>query len=302
MRENRQRALVLPAVLAVVWVLVSGCSKDTKDDNDGNDAGDTDTDADADGGQDGGSDTDTDTDADAAWMGCSDYNDCRWVCQGDASCYADCLAQLSPSGAEKWDAVMTCIDDNCDGLTGTAFDECFASNCAEVWGTCWEDRGLDPDYVAVGPVCNEVGQIAQNVFWFDADGAVHEFAHDFYADYPAILFVISAAWCGPCAAEAATLPGLQSTYGAENLAIVQLLTEGYTSGSEITTAIVQEWQDTNMGGAGLAGGSLAYTWTNFVPNPSSFSIPWNVVIDGATMEITAMGTTIDTAAIDALVP
>jgi thiol-disulfide isomerase/thioredoxin len=171
-----------------------------------------------------------------------------------------------------------------------------------VWGICWEDRGIDPDYVEVGPYCDAVGDIGQNVFWFDVDSAVHEFAHDFYGQYPAILFVVSAAWCGPCAAEAATLPGLQTEYGAENLAILQLLTEGETTGSDITPEIVQAWQDTNMGGAQLAGGSLAPTWINYIENPSSFTIPLSIVIDGATMEIMAMGTEIDTAAIDALVP
>jgi hypothetical protein len=196
---------------------------------------------------------------------------------------------------------MACLDENCDGLTGTAFNECFGEYCTDVWDICWEDRGLDPDYVEVGPICNVVGQIAQNVFWFDTEDAVHEFAHDFYGQYPAILFIISAAWCGPCAAEAATLPGLQETYGAENLAIVQMLTEGLTSGSEVTTDIVQDWQDNNMGGAPLAGGSLAPTWMNFVPDPSSFTIPWAVVIDGMTMEVKAFGNEVDTAAIDALV-
>jgi thiol-disulfide isomerase/thioredoxin len=305
--ESRKIALVLAAALAA---LAAACG----DDDDGAaDAGtdaatDTDTDAgadsdsDADSDADGGADTESDSAAVEPWMGCSDYNDCRWVCQDDPECDAACGELLSPAGAEKWDAVMACIDDNCDGLDGDAFNECFYEFCDEVWAVCWEDRGLDPDYVEVGPICNEVGQIAQNPFWFDAEGGVHEFAHDFYGQYPALLFVISAAWCGPCAAEAATLPGLQETYGAENLAILQLLTEGTTQGSEITEAIVQDWQDDNMGGAPLAGGKLTPTWINFIPDPSNFTIPWSIVIDGATMEIKAMGNDIDTAAIDALVP
>jgi hypothetical protein len=286
------------------FAFAAGCGGD---DDGGGDAGgdaDTDADTDADAGSDAGTDTDTNTYT--GWMGCADYNDCRWVCQDDEACDAQCLTDLSETGAGNWNAVMSCLDTSCGDLEwgSTAWSTCFTTYCDAQWTVCWEDRGLDPDYVEVGPYCQNVGDIAQNVFWFDADGGQHEFATDLWGQYPAILFVVSAAWCAPCAEEAATLPDLQTTYGAENLAILQLLTEGTTQGSEITTAIVQDWQDTNMAGAQLAGGSLAPTWMNFITTDSTgqFSIPFSVVIDGSNMEITAMGNTIDEAAIQALMP
>jgi hypothetical protein len=298
----------MTALLASVGFAFAAVACGEEDTNDADSGTDTGSDSEADAGSDASTDTDTDTDTNTytGWMGCSDYNDCRWVCQDDATCEADCTALLSETGAAKWNDVMYCVDTNCGDLTwgSTEWTTCFTDSCGDVWDLCWEDRGLDPDYVEVGPYCQNVGDIAQNVFWFDADGVNHEFAHDFYGQYPAILLVISAAWCSPCAEEAALLPGLQTTYGAENLAILQLLTDGTTQGSAVTTTIVQNWQDNNMGGADLAGGSLAPTWNNFVTPDSlgQFYIPFSVVIDGATMEITAMGDTINEAAIQALMP
>jgi hypothetical protein len=52
------------AVLAVLWVLVAGCSKDIKANSDNNDAGDTDSDSDSDTDTDADTDSDSDTDTD----------------------------------------------------------------------------------------------------------------------------------------------------------------------------------------------------------------------------------------------
>ena len=58
----------------------------------------------------------------------------------------------------------------------------------------------------------------------------------------------------------------------------------------------------NLTVSDVIGDLLDYITCPTVPDTSSFTIPWAVVIDGMTMETKAFGNDIDTGAIDALVP
>ena len=159
---------------------------------------DDDDDADVDTGDDNDSTDDDDTDSalEANWFGCADLEDCVYLCLEDDSCAADCADRTMADSLVMWHAYRQCSADHCgDHVEDSApYTECMNTNCFDEKQGCAGDRGHDPDYVKVGPDSNEIGELATNVFWYDADDSLFNLRDHFYREKKAIVLEFGAIW------------------------------------------------------------------------------------------------------------
>jgi thiol-disulfide isomerase/thioredoxin len=105
-----------------------------------------------------------------------------------------------------------------------------------------------------------------------------------YANDPsvkAILFSVSAGWCGPCQEETKLFAGLMTTYGPKGLMIVQTLFDTDTEGEPATKAFLSTWVKT-FKPAGACGIDPA---GNSIPFNTAGTTPLNFILDAKTRKI-----------------
>lgn len=68
---------------------------------------------------------------------CKGYADCLSPCGGSATCTNACNTQVGQSGAKDYYGLMTCVDNNCTGLSGQDQVSCAQSWCKVGWDKCF---------------------------------------------------------------------------------------------------------------------------------------------------------------------
>lgn len=111
--------------------------------------------------------------------------------------------------------------------------------------------------------------------YFDCDGS---------KGIDAVLFDVSATWCGACQQEAMELPGKMATWKGEGIRVVTLMIED-EAGSPATVTTAQQWRDTykldSIATLADPGASLV------AAVGGGIGLPYQVVIDPRTMTITS---------------
>jgi hypothetical protein len=68
-------------------------------------------------------------------LNCNEIIGCINECS-DQTCYEGCIAQGSPTAQSQIGALLTCIDNNCTGLSGEEFQACQNDECRTELRTC----------------------------------------------------------------------------------------------------------------------------------------------------------------------
>jgi thiol-disulfide isomerase/thioredoxin len=98
----------------------------------------------------------------------------------------------------------------------------------------------------------------------------------------AILFDMSALWCGPCQQEAQQVPTWMQTWGPIGVVFVNLIVED-ASHNKATTAAAQTWLNQfNLGSAGDVVADPNFSFAHGGTN----GLPTNVLVDPRTMKVT----------------
>lgn len=83
--------------------------------------------------------------------------------------------------------------------------------------------------------------------------------------------------------------------------MIYLLLHGNIKRVKPTPEEIRTWESDVLEGLKITGGPSTPCWKQFRPDPEHFTIPFSVIIDPSDMSITAMGSTVDEEAIDALI-
>ncbi len=68
---------------------------------------------------------------------CEEASDCMSSCGSVQGCIIDCYSSATPTAQDQYDALVTCQVNNCDGLTGGAFQTCMNTSCQAVIDACY---------------------------------------------------------------------------------------------------------------------------------------------------------------------
>lgn len=68
---------------------------------------------------------------------CKAYADCLAPCGSSATCTSACNTQVGQTGAKDYYGLMTCVDNNCTGLSGQDQVNCAQSSCKTGWDKCF---------------------------------------------------------------------------------------------------------------------------------------------------------------------
>jgi thiol-disulfide isomerase/thioredoxin len=99
----------------------------------------------------------------------------------------------------------------------------------------------------------------------------------------AVLFDISATWCGACQQEAMELPGKMAVWKGEGIRVVTLMIEQEV-GTPATVATAQQWKDAYHLDAIV---TLADPAASLLPKVGAIGLPFQIVLDPRTMKITS---------------
>jgi len=314
---KRERLFLLIAVFTFTVLFTIGCSNDNGDDSEGvergdtaNPVGDTETpDKTVNGSDDETTDTPVATDSGntatdsetpavdeenpvtdeevsddsnpvvADGYTCDALLYCRNACpEGDDNCLTTCESNTSESAKVEFNALIECYQSNC----GDAEDanECVQQSCGSELDACYfHEAG---DYPAVGADCSNEGTIAHNLMYHDTELEFHQLA-DYYQTKKAILVVVSATSCPNCRDEAADLPEIVNTIGADKVAVLEVIfgSDGYMAGLDD----IRTW-DNQYGGTFTGLVSTGDALFNYLAAyQDSIPTPLNFIIDGDTMEV-----------------
>ena len=67
---------------------------------------------------------------------CAELNDCLGGCSNSATCTSGCNAAASKQAALDFYGLMTCVDNNCAGLSGDAQAQCAQGSCSSAYTKC----------------------------------------------------------------------------------------------------------------------------------------------------------------------
>jgi hypothetical protein len=68
---------------------------------------------------------------------CKTYADCLAQCGSSATCTSGCNNQVSEQGGKEYYGLMSCVDNQCGGLSGQDQLSCAQSSCKQSWDKCF---------------------------------------------------------------------------------------------------------------------------------------------------------------------
>lgn len=68
---------------------------------------------------------------------CKTYADCLAQCGSSATCTSGCTNQVSEQGGKDYYGLMSCVDNQCGGLSGQDQLSCAQSSCKQSWDKCF---------------------------------------------------------------------------------------------------------------------------------------------------------------------
>ncbi len=238
--------------------------------NTGGDTGDT--------GNTGGDTGDTGNTGGGDVLECDGLSLCLSGCGKDDACRQQCVGRSYQTAVDEYNAIVDCYTSNgCDKASDPG--QCLADHCSAQTEQC--NSHHPADYPTVGASCYQKGDIAHNIMYYDANWKFHQFA-DYYKTKKAILFIISGISCPACKSEAAELPGVVNDLGADKVAILEVIigSDNYLLGVDD----LADWDDT-YGGTFTGSPSTNSVGAYLDPSATSIGTPYNVFIDGDTMEV-----------------
>ena len=262
--------LVLLLLVSSFFVISCGGSDDDGDTADSvadnsdtaDDSGDTADDSDA-----------ADT-SDTGTLECDALVTCAGMYSPDSTFYKECEAKAKVQAKTEYEAYAACYKSKCSNSQSAT---CMKDNCSDVWTACF---GHHPaKYPAVGKTCYKGGTIAHNMTYYDTEWNFHQFA-DFYKTKKAILLVGSSFGCPYCTQEAQKIVLWEDEFGSDKFVAVEVL---FASGGFEDMSGLTRWDKSYGGHFTGAPADIAAIYAYFPPE--QFGTPYNVLIDGDTMEV-----------------
>ncbi|MCK5808221.1 redoxin domain-containing protein [bacterium] len=261
-----------------LFLLVSGFAMiscgGSDDNSDSGDTADSATDMDASDSADSAEDADADDVVDTGTLECDALVTCAGMYDAESTFYKACVEKAKSQAKTEYAAYAACEKEKC---ASSQYADCMKKNCADVWTTCFSHHPAK--YPTVGDSCYTGGTIAHNMTYYDTEWNFHQFA-DYYKTKKAILLVGSSFGCPFCTQEAKKIMEWYEEFGDEKFVAVEVL---FASGGFEDMAGLTRWNK-SYGGQHTGAPADIVAISAYFP-PEQFGTPYNVLIDGDTMEI-----------------
>ncbi len=244
-------------------------SSDTANTGDTTDSGDTTDTADS-------GDT---TDTAGEGLACDAIVACAGMYDPAIGEFGDCTKAASKQAQKEYKAYSDCVAEQCPGQTNIG---CIKQKCGKEWEQCFSHHPAH--YPKTKDYSYKGGSTALNITYYDTEWNFHQFA-DFYKTKKAIILVMSTLNCPYCIQEAGDMKEFVSQFGEDKVAVLEILldsSEMFCTMDELKYWDKRYGKGTNYTGA-PADFSAVFGYID--PNSQGLGTPYNVIIDGDTMEV-----------------